>query len=695
MGMFDDLIPASSQRSGGMFDDLIPAGPSASAAPSVPTYVEGADGREVALNSDQLADMQARQKQAREAEQAEFDKTRTPGARVRGATRFATSVIPRMLTQGQVGAGDIVGFINPDAGAAINQSEADFVRANRGQSVLQTGNPLDIASLATLQHVGEIGAGIPVLQSMGAVPGQTLRSGAAAARNLPSSIRRLVTEDVGSGPIPGGGTAPTPPAPPSMPLNSLVQPGRLPNRQETFAAADRLKTDLGAQVDIPEMVAGGNWKQTVAAGLRSVPFAGDPIEGAFQKGLRQLEAAKGAITSGAQIGQEAAGEGIRSGALGWMTKHSKDYTKGFYDKVYDAIDQTATRPLTKTAQLVEEFRREMQRSTGTAPVAAIKKVEDALARPEGLSVKGISELRSEIGDLVDEATVAKSPSQRAFSRLYGAITEDLRSTVGQAGGPQALRAWETANREARIVAGKRGRLARIVGTTDEKLSAESVFKKAEAAAREGGNARELRLLKDVVGEKEWVNFGAELVNRLGVDSKTGLFSGDRFLTAYGKFSPAGKDLVFGVAKTHLDDIATIAKKYGELSAKFNRSNTGIVNGVLKILANPAGAAVNIGTAAINPMAAITVGGQLGGLATGRSVAWALAKPSSLKQASGVLRAYYNVERARAVGRVVAAREQELASSIRTFSMTVARDTGQSAESIEKALREQMNPKPAP
>lgn len=696
MGMFDDLIPG---KSGGMFDDLIPA--SGSAKPFVPTYVRDASGRETALTPEQLADLQGRQKAAREAEQAEFDKTRTPGERAKGTATFLGSIPVRALTQGKIGLGDLVGLASPETGNALARQETDFVRANQGENALATWDPRDIASLATLSAVGEIGAGIPAFSTMGAVPGQMLSTSRAALRELPREARQLLRSERGALALPNGGRVPpsggaTPPPPPPTAVPAPAGPARLPNRGETFQAAADIKQGLGTQVDIPEMVAGGKVKQTVAAGLRSVPFAGEPIENAFQKGLQQLGEARTAAAKslGAVGGQEATGAGLQRGALTWMAKNSKDHVRSFYDTVYNGVDEAITRPLNRTAKLVDDFKAEMKRSTGTAPAAAIKKVEDALARPEGLGVRGLSELRSEIGDLVDEATVNKGPGQRAYSRLYGAVTDDLKATVRQAGGPEALRAWELANREARIVAGKRSRLAKIVGLSEDKLNAEAVFKRAESAALEGGNIRELRLLKQVVGQDEWGNFGAEIVNRMGTAPQTGLFSGDRFLTAYGKISDAGKQALFGPAKQHLDNIATIAKKYGELSSKFNRSNTGIVNAVLKLMANPTLAAANIGTAMVNPAAAFTIAGQAAGVASMRATAWALAKPSTLNKASGVLRTYYNAELARA-GRMaasaVAKREQEFASALRSFSLEVARETGQSADDIEKALREQITP----
>ncbi len=193
-------------------------------------------------------------------------------------------------------------------------------------------------------------------------------------------------------------------------------------------------------------------------------------------------------------------------------------------------------------------------------------------------------------------------------------------------------------------------------------------------------------MKEVVGEKEWGDFASQIIDHMGKNPATELFSADRYLTSYNKLSQAAKQQYFGAAKPHLDDIATISKKFGELSSKFNRSNTGIVNAVLKILNNPAAIGAHVATAAVNPMAAVTIGTQLGGLAAGRRVAWTLARPSSAQKAANVMRAYYGVARAAGQGvESVAKREQALASSIRAFSQEAARETGAKAKDIEANL----------
>jgi len=133
--------------------------------PRVPRsgYVEGTPEEEAAKFVEQ--------QRAKEAEQSSFDQSRTPLKRVTDASTFALSAPVRAVTGGKKGLGDVAGLVSEEAGQVYNQAEQDFARANMDW-------------LEPAAKVGEAAIGIPVLQSMGAVPGQMLRAGAQTARQV-------------------------------------------------------------------------------------------------------------------------------------------------------------------------------------------------------------------------------------------------------------------------------------------------------------------------------------------------------------------------------------------------------------------------------------------------------------------------------------------------------------------------------
>lgn len=652
--------------------------------PSVPFYARDEQGNEIALNAEEYQRERTKQLEQQAREEEAFAETRTPGARLKDTATFISSLPVRMATHGEYGAGDVVGLVAPETGQELTQSEVNFARANE-------------PGLKLAADAGDVLLGIPQLSSMGAVPGQMLRTSAAATRQLPKLTKRVMTETRGSGPIPGGSAMPPPPTPPS-PINTAA---RMPNRGEVFEAAGRLEKGLSTpegaiKIDIPEMVAGRNYKQTIAAGLRSVPIAGDPIESAFTKGLQQLETAKGAVgkTLGSVVGEELAGEGIKSNVLKWIERGSKEAMNELYAPAKKLINPEIKTPLRSTGRIAQKFYDDMAESTGTAELAAVNKLEEAVTRPEGLTVRGLQKLTQEIGDHLDEAAVQKSPSERAFRRAYGALKNDLREAVRKSGGTDAVRLWNRADRQAQSIILKRKRLAKYVGVNENALSSEKVFGAVRRLGKEeGGDARSLYEIMDIIGPKARGDFAAELIDRMGRNPKTELFSHDRFLTDYGKYSAQAKNLIFKEAKPHLDDIATISKKMGQLSAKFNRSNTGIVNAVLKMILNPKGtlAVLNAATAGVNPASVATIGLQAGAIGGARSLAWTLAKPANAKQATNVMKALYNLERASNYGfKTVAKREQEFSSAVRSFSLAVAEQTGANADDIAREFMQRVN-----
>jgi hypothetical protein len=173
MGMFDHLPGTGSASGAGIFDHIPALKPAPK--PSVPTYVEGPDGKEVALDAEQFAQLQAQQKAERAAEEKAFNESRTPGTRALDTAAFVASMPVRMATRGEYGAGDVAGLVSDRAGEAVASSEQNFARANEGW-------------LQPLAQAGEVSAGIPFLNTMGA----PLKGVSTAARTMASQAPRAL-----------------------------------------------------------------------------------------------------------------------------------------------------------------------------------------------------------------------------------------------------------------------------------------------------------------------------------------------------------------------------------------------------------------------------------------------------------------------------------------------------------------------
>jgi hypothetical protein len=169
----------------------------ARAKPMVPFYASEPGGAERNLAAERRAmspqdaavgDVQ--RQRAEEAEEKAFADSRTLGRRVADTATFIASMPVRMATRGEHGAGDVAeGLGFKSLGDALDEHEATFARANE-----------DMLGLA--QRGGEVMAGIPMLSTMGAVPGQMMRTtsyaaGPAARKIAPHQAANWLREKTG------------------------------------------------------------------------------------------------------------------------------------------------------------------------------------------------------------------------------------------------------------------------------------------------------------------------------------------------------------------------------------------------------------------------------------------------------------------------------------------------------------------
>ena len=127
----------------------------------------------------------------------------------------------------------------------------------------------------------------------------------------------------------------------------------------------------------------------------------------------------------------------------------------------------------------ESGRRLAQRALASYAAAAL--VMPAISREEGLSYQGAKLLRTRLGEALDNPASLETAniSQGELRRIYGALTDDIKSIVDAAGGPAAREALATANALNASVSTLRERLQPLLaGASDE-----SVIAKLASAAR--------------------------------------------------------------------------------------------------------------------------------------------------------------------------------------------------------------------
>lgn len=432
-----------------------------------------------------------------------------------------------------------------------------------------------------------------------------------------------------------------------------TQPMRneLPAGQGVAQAAERIGVDLPAAVatDVPGV-------QQLGKVASNVLIAGQPLRKASRDAIEQLGAA--AETTQAEFGSgsiPSAGAAAREGLTQYISKTLSERMDKLYGKVDELVNPTVATPLDATKRLALEI--EGRRDIATmAPSAAVAKIKEAIDRPEGLTYAGVKELRSSIGELMKGGLLPADISGRELKQIYGALTEDLKTVVANAGGEQAARAFERANTYARLAADRRENLARILNAKSD----EAIFDRLAATAGSSTRA-DLDLLtqaRKAVDPEAWNEIASGVISKLGRD-KDGNFSPDRFVSGYNSLSDAGKGILFRSTGRRdlaeaLDDIAAVSSRFKLLNQYGNPSGTGqTVSGV-------------VGTTGLwaEPMTAI------GAFVTTAGLSALLSRTASAERMAQWAKVYES-----AITKPTAGTARAFKETTQTFALSAARELG--------------------
>jgi hypothetical protein len=386
-------------------------------------------------------------------------------------------------------------------------------------------------------------------------------------------------------------------------------------------AADRLgvSVPLGIATD-------STLTQRAAQGVRNVPFAGQPMVQATDNMLSGLNTVADDLATSLGSGDRvSAGQTISTAIRDWVGPKSQAMTKAAYDAVDSAINPNIAAPLTSTAKVAADIAARRSNANIAGQSKALGEIEQAISAPGGMNYQGLKDLRTSIGEKLNSGILPEGMSGAELKRIYGAITDDLKSLVAQAGGPRGLQLFERANSLNRTIQGRREALAKIVGLGGN-VEAEKVFDRVLklASDKSGGNLSSLAKVRNTVGQ-DWDEMASAAVARLGRDAD-GNLTPDRFVTAIGNLSEPGKRILFRdpAHRQAIDDIYTVALRAKEAASRFgNPSGTGQQVGFGAALAGMAASPVT------------TVGALLGGNVLSRIVS----QPATAKSMSRFAKAY--------------------------------------------------------
>lgn len=443
------------------------------------------------------------------------------------------------------------------------------------------------------------------------------------------------------------GTVMTGGAPIGAPRGSLgmgfARPGQPTGATPTPPPATAIEAPIAQQVveragninvPIPRyMVDDNRMTQGLAAGLQNIPGAGDKIAKAAETTQKALGSAADVVREGFGTGSQAvAGSYAKDALADWITTGSSKVASRVYDAVDNLVNPEVRTELPATLKAAQEIvnRRGNARIPGES--TAVKTVADAITEPGGLNYEGIKGLRTFLGEMTPQEIVASGFKASEVKQLYAALTEDLRSSVRNAGGGQALAAFNKANRIFEQIASRRDALSKIVGSKGD-AAPEAVFARilAMAGSKSSADIKRLVQARKAMGSEAWNEVASAVVARLGRDPQ-GEFSIARFLgpNGYGGLSEAGKSALFrstgkdDLARS-LSDIAFVTKQIEEkLKQFYNPSGTG------KSIAST-GTVLGILHSPIKTLSTILGGNKL---------ATVLSEPAAAQSTANWLRAYH-------------------------------------------------------
>jgi hypothetical protein len=386
-------------------------------------------------------------------------------------------------------------------------------------------------------------------------------------------------------------------------------------RGEAVSAAERLRDNLGPQ-SLPEFVADSDNRplRSFAGALQSFP-GGTRVRTAAEDTIRDLGNNVAALAdqygqagTGATVGAtdssaatDAAGQSAASAIRNWIGPVSRRAMNQDYAQVYQGIPPGATADMANTRAALQNAINRSDAATSPAGDDVMRLVGEAATRPQGMTIEGLQQLKSEIQSLQNNKLLPEYTKLKDYLRpISQALDNDLRDAISTHGGQATRNLYDQAVQNAAIAIRDRKTLSSIVGNeradSPNAASPQQVIDRLISYANGNNNTRQssaniakLQLARTRILQSgapgAWNDVASAVIRRMGEGPSPSPgtpgvmpgFSPDRFLTSYNRLSGAGRDTLFGAKGTplrqSLEDIATISNRFRDLRQFQNPSGT--------------------------------------------------------------------------------------------------------------------------
>ena len=298
--------------------------------------------------------------------------------------------------------------------------------------------------------------------------------------------------------------------------------------------------------------------------LSKLPGGGSLTESVARTGEQlgsKLEQATAA--TGGSIAPEVGGQAFEKGIEEGFKPASRSLLSQLYSGVDAGVNETGKTPLANARRQFEDLIGQRGGYDDPNPTKGLGLIEGALQDRQGLTYSGIKNLRTRIGDMIDDRTFANGLSEKEWRAMYGALSSDLEHSVATNGSPAALRTFRIANDAAARIEGMKDNISKVLGN---KLRPDEGVTKAilRMATKQSSDVQALTDARTAVSPDVWKHFTANALSKLGRTAE-GHFDPQQFIEDYGKLSDKGKTLLFGGAGQ--DRLPTILNSIEEVSRK--------------------------------------------------------------------------------------------------------------------------------
>lgn len=332
-------------------------------------------------------------------------------------------------------------------------------------------------------------------------------------------------------------------------------------------------------VDLPKAIATESPLANFVGNVVAKAPGGGPLVKSIDQAKQDLQGAVGnaADMAGGTIDPAVAGNNYTNAIENSFKPTVKSGLNAAYDNVSAMMDPNKLTPIDNTKSAVGSIINQRAESGISGFGKAVDAVAEATRRPDGLTFEGIKGLRTHIGEMLDSGILPEGMSQTDLRRIYGALSDDLRTAAVNSGGQRGLAAFEQANDLASKVADWKDGLRKVLGP--ESRSGEGVVGSIVRMAQSGASAdvETLAKARSAVPKDVWSDIASTAINKLGV-SRNGEWTPAAFATDFRNLSDRGRALLFssvgkGDVLPYLSDIAEVSKKFVDSGKLANTSGT--------------------------------------------------------------------------------------------------------------------------